>query len=246
MDVSTFFTPLLQRDPSGRQWLSQLLRAAPRGLARLGADLVEQPGSLSMTLSVRGVNGAMGAFEYPLAPPRELASWLVEHPEALTWFEEPDMSDQATRLRRSLLFDDPPGSRPRAQERARELMRSRSVLSQEWWRFEVPGTIECLLMTDRLVLIVITDGEDPRAPVTPWYPERPRLIRSIEAARDLAAERAWACLLMSAQPVEIGEELLGDRALARAAPHLPGPERAQLRDAYLGDLTWEAAAAALG
>ncbi|HET9719285.1 MAG TPA: hypothetical protein VFP55_04330 [Solirubrobacteraceae bacterium] len=244
MDVRSFFTPLLAQDPSGRQWLSPLLRAAPRALGRLGEELLEQPGSLSMSLSVRGISGAMGAFEYPLAPASGLVSWLIEHPERLEWAGE-EASLQAVRLRRALLFDDPPGSRARAQERARELMRSRSVLSQEWWRFEPLGTIECLLMTDRLVLTVITDDEDPCAAVTPWYPHRTRLVRAIEAARELAAGRAWACLLLSGEPVELGEEVLGELALAAAAPHLAPAEQAELRSAYLGDLTWAAAAAAV-
>lgn len=246
MSAQSFFTPLLERDPSGRGWLSSLLRAAPRGLAHLGAELVEQPGSLSMTLSVRGISGVLGAFEYPLAPVRGLTSWLIEHPEALSWVDEPDASPQSIRLRRALQFDDPPGSRARAQERARELMPTRSVLSQEWWRFEGLGTIESLLMTDRLVLTVSTDAENPRAPVTPWYPGRTRLVRAIEAARELAAGRAWACLLLSAEPIEIGEPILGDDALAVAAPHLATSERAELRDAYLGNLTWSQADAAVG
>jgi hypothetical protein len=245
MSVRSFFTPLLERDPAGRAWLSPLLGATPRALGRLGADLVEQPGSLSMTLSVRGVSGALGAFEYPLAPARELTSWLIEHPEALSWVDEPEASPQTVRLRRALRFDDPPGSRTRAQERARELMRTRSVLSREWWRFEDRGTIECLLMTDRLVLTVTTDADDPRAAVTPWYPARTRLIAAIEAARELAGGRAWACLLLTAAPLDIGPQILGDPALAVAAPHLAPRQREELREAYLGNLTWDQASAAV-
>lgn len=245
MSVRSFFTPLLERDPSGRQWLGSLLRATPRGRDRLGAELLAEPGSLSMSLSVRGISGAMGAFEYPLSPSRGLTSWMIEHPQELTWVEEENASPQAISLRRALLLDDPPGSRSKAQERARELSRSRSVLSQEWWRFENLGTIDCLLMTDRLVLTVAADEPDPRAAVTPWYPPRHRLVRVIEAARELAADRAWACLLLCAEPIDLGEDVMGDRALAGAAPHLPADERGELRDAYLGELTWPAAAAAV-
>jgi hypothetical protein len=246
MSAQSFFTPLLLRDASGRDWLRQLLGATPRWADRLGTDLMDQPGSLSMSLSVRGVSGVMGAFEYPLAPPRGLVSWLIEHPQSLTWVDEPAASTQTLRLRRALLLDDPPGSRTKAQARAQELMRSRSVLSREWWRFESLETIDCLLMTDRLVLTVITDAVDPRAPATPWYPGRPRFIRAIEAARELAAGRAWACLLLSAEPIQLGNEVLGVPALAAAAPHLPPADRAELRDAYLGNLTWSAATAAIG
>lgn len=246
MSAQSFFTPLLERDSSGRVWLPQLLRAAPRSMGRLGADLVDEPGSLSMSLSVRGVSGALGAFEYPLAPPRELVSWVLEHPESLTWVDEPDASPQRLRLRRALLLDDPPGSRAKAQARALELMGSRSVLSREWWRFEDLATIDCLLMTDRLVLTVVTDATDPRAPITPWFPGRPQIVRAIEAARELAADRAWGCLMLSAEPIQLGAELFGEPALAEAAPHLSPAERVELGDAYLGNLTWSAARAAIG
>lgn len=243
--TAEFFTPLLKSDPSGRQWLSRLLRAAPHAERALGPELVDQPGSISMTLSVRGISGTLGAFEYPLAPSRELSAWLIEHPENLTWPEaQAETSKPAQSLRRALVLDEPPGSRPRAQERARELQRSRSVLSQEWWRFEELGTFECLLMTDRLVLAVESDAADPLAPVSSWHPARPRLIRTLEAARDLAGERGWAYLLVSQNRLAV-EHTLADRALASALPHLAPSERSRFANAYLGNLTWAEATAAL-
>lgn len=240
-----FFTPLLKSDPSGRRWLSRLLRAAPHAERALGPELVAEPGSISMTLSVRGISGALGAFEYPQAPSRELTVWLIGHPERLTWPDaQSETSKPAESLRRALVLDEPPGSRTRAQERARELQRSRSVLSQEWWRFEELGTFECLLMTDRLVLTVESEQADPLAPASPWYPERPRLIRTLEAARDLAGERVWAYLLISQDRVRV-EHVLGEQALAGALPHLAPQERSGFAGAYLGNLTWAEASAAL-
>lgn len=245
MSAERFFTPLLESDASGRQWLGALLAASPRGVDRFGPEVVEMPGPLSMSLSVRGISGRLGAFEYPQAPSRELLAWWVDHPEQLVWPDGAQMSDQTRRLRQALLMDEPEGSRTRAQERAHELLRTRSVLSEEWWRFEPLGSLECLLMTDRLVLTIATDASDPRDPATPWYPARPRLVRDIEAARSLAAGRQWGCLLLSEDRLEIGDELLGDRALGAAAPHLDPAERSELRAAYLGNLTWAQAAAAL-
>jgi hypothetical protein len=46
-------------------------------------------------------------------------------------------------------------------------------------------------------------------------------------------------------PLDLAEEVLCDVALLGAAPHLPARERGELRDAYLGDLTWEQATAAV-
>lgn len=245
MSIESLLTPALEHDPSGRQWLGPLLRAAPRGMERLGEELLEYPGSLSMSLSVRGISGRLAAFEYPLVAPRELTGWVIEHPEALSWPEGEEMSAQTLRLRRALLNDDPPGSRSRAQERARELLRSRSVLSQEWWRFEEPTTHGALLMTDRLVLSILDDDSDPLGPATSWYPHRSRLVRALDAARELAEGRVWAALLLSQAPIEIPPGALEDEALERAVPHLEAGERRELGEAYLGNLTFDAAAVAI-
>ena len=242
--IESLLTPLLERHASGRQWLGALLRAAPRGPDRLGEELLEIPGSLSMSLSVRGISGRLGAFEYPLVAPRGLTSWMIEHPEELDWPEGEEMSPETLRLRRALLRDDPPGSRARAQERARELLRSRSVLSQEWWRFERPTTLEGVLMTDRFVVSILGGSPDPLGPATPWYPARSRLIRVLEAARELAEGRVWGTLLLTEAPVELGADVLSDEALARAARHLSSGEQRELRAAYLGNLTYDTAAEA--
>jgi hypothetical protein len=245
MSIESLLTPPLRRDPSGRQWLGLLLRAAPRGPERLGEDLVENPGSLSMSLSVRGISGRLAGFEYPLVAPRELTRWMIEHPDALSWPDGEEMSAETLRLRRALLNDEPPGSRSRAQKRARELLRSRSVLSHEWWRFEEPTTLPALLMTDRLVLTVLDDASDPLAPASSWYPPRPRLIRALDAARELAEGRAWGTLLLSHSPIELEARALDEETLAKAAPHLDSGQRRELGEAYLGNLTFEAAAAAI-
>lgn len=244
MNAEEFFTPLLNQDPSGRQWLRSLLQAVPAARRRFD-EVAEHPGSLSMGLSVRGVSGRLGAFEYPLAPSPGLVGWLIDHPEALTWPEGAEMSPAAERLRRALIFDDPPGARARAQQRAHELLETRSILSEEWWRFQELGSLDCLLMTDRLLITIDAGAGDPGTPATPWHPARSRLTQSIEAARDLAGERRWGCLLMTEAPVEVEAELLSDHSLSQAVPHLAAPERRELREGYLGNLTWAAATQAI-
>lgn len=241
--AESFFTPLLTRDASGREWLGRLLSAVP-GAVRLG-ELRQSPGSLSMTLSVRGLSGRFGCFEYPVAPPAGLVRWFIDHPERLVWPQDAPMSPQTIRLRRALLSDDPPGSRARAQQRALELLGARSVLSQEWWRFEDLVALDCLLMTDRLLITVQSGDTGPAAPASPWYPPRSRLVRTIEAARELAGERRWGCLLIGEEPLGGADALLDDDALEAAAPHLDARARLELREAFLGSLTWQSAGAAV-
>lgn len=237
--VETFVDALLTRDPSGRVWLPALLEATPRGRAVLG-ELVEQPGGLEIALAVHGVNGRRATFDYIVPPPRELLAWFIDHPSALVWPLDADLSAEAATLRRALMNDEPSGSRARAQDRARERLATAPPLLPDWWRFEDATRPDAVLATDRLVVLIEGAGPKPDLPPS-WYPPRSRLIRVGEAARQLAHGRRWATLVLDeGQPADgvVGDELeLG-------APHLSVAERDELRDSYLGALTFEEAAAA--
>jgi hypothetical protein len=243
--VQPFFRPLFAQDASGRGWLSALIGATPGGRARFG-ELLDEPGSLLMTLSVRTPSGSLGCFEQPVAPPRELTEWFIDRPQELTWPHGVTLSSEMRRLRRALIYDLPPGSRAKAQQRARELMKVRSALSREWWRFDYMTTLDCLLMTDRLLITVQGTRTEPSPPVTNWYPQRSQLIRALEAARQLGDDRPWASVLISDRPLAEGTPAQLEQALPAAAPHLTPAQIAELGAGYLGNLTWESACAAVG
>jgi hypothetical protein len=145
-----------------------------------------------------------------------------------------------------VLYDDPPGAQAKAQERARELIATRSSWSREWWRFEDPTRLECVLMTDRLALTVEEERTEPWAPATDWYPIRSRLVHNLEAARQLADGHLWGSLIISEEPLAQASDEHLERILAEGAPHCSADELAELRDAYLGNLTWKAAWTAVG
>jgi hypothetical protein len=242
--VRAFFTALLRRDASGRTWLRSLLAATPNGSDRLG-ELVERPGYLVTPLAVATVSGLLGAFEYPAAPPRELLAWFIDHSDRLTWPEHSALSAESVRLRRALLYDDPPGSRARARERARDLLAAGAPLSPVWWRFEDNAKLDCVLITDKLIVTIAAGTAEGLAPATDWYPQRSELVRNLEAAKQLAQDRCWASLLLSDQSLpEAGGEYLA-RTIAGAAPHLDASRRDELLAAYLGNLTWDRACAAV-
>lgn len=234
---------LMSRDPSGGSWLPALLAAAP-GAATLG-ELAAAPGWLDIALAVRGASGRLACFDHPAVPSRALLRWYIDHPEALRWPEGLEQSEATLRLRRALIDDDPPGARPRAQDRARELLAASPGLRPDWWRFEEIGRLDCVLMTGRMVITIAARGPDSLAPATPWYPPRTRLVRDLEAARQLAGSRQFATILLSEAPVPGGtvDEVAG--SLPAAAPHLDDAGRHELAAAYLGNVRWEDALAAL-
>ncbi len=242
--VQSFFGALLRRDASGRSWLPALLAGMPHARERL-RDLVDEPGWLVTPLAVATANGELGAFTYSATPARELLSWYFEHPDALVWPAEARLSAATTRLRRALIEDDPPGARARAQERARELIRIRSPLSREWWRFEETARLDCVLITDRLVVTVRGHDQGPIPPATGWYPRRSQLIADLEASRLLSGERPWASVVISEQPLGVTDSGALSELIDDGAPHLDAASRDELRASFLGNITWSAAAAAV-
>jgi hypothetical protein len=243
--LEPFFTTLFVRDAAGGSWLSALLAATPHGVQRLG-ECVQTPGWLQTQLAVRTASGRLGCFEYPAVAPRRLLRWFIDHPERLVWPADADdgASAETMLLRRALINDDPPGVQARAQDRARDLLPRSSGLTPAWWRFEDVSTLDCVLITERMVVTV--QATRTREPATPWYPNRSQLVRNLEAARHLADGKRFATLVLSHRPVaEVSDEHL-ERTLPEAAPHLDELERGELHDAYLGNLTWDDAGDAVG
>lgn len=243
--VHPFFEQLFARDASGRSWLAQLLGAAPNGAGRLG-PLLERPGSLVTAVAVRTASGRLGCFEYLTAPPRELLAWFIDHPRELEWPANSQLSPETVRLRRALLCDDPPGSQARAQERARELLAAGAPLTPRWWSFETISKLDCVLITDRLVVTIVANRTEPRSPTTEWYPRRSELVRCLEAAKALADGKQWASLWLSERPLDDGTHEHLARVLPAGAPHLDPTGRQELHAAYLGNVTWSVACEATG
>ena len=162
--VQPFFGALIDADPSGESWLSELLSATPHG-AVLG-PLLTAPGTLLGPLASPTDAGRLGCFEYPVHPPRSLLAWFVDHPDALVWPKGLTYAKETTRLRKALLYDSPPGSREETQANARQLVATRPTSAREWWRFEGTSMLDCVLMTESLVITVEGKRTEPLSAAT--------------------------------------------------------------------------------
>jgi hypothetical protein len=115
--VQPFFERAFALDPTA-DCLCALLQAAPRGRAVVG-DLVDEAGQILAQLLAKHPDGkaSRACFEYPVPPDRRFLRWCAEHPDKLKWPTGVTYAEKTTRMRRALLYDQPPG-RKTAQEQA--------------------------------------------------------------------------------------------------------------------------------
>ena len=106
--------------------------------------------------------------------------------------------------------------------------------------------LDCVLMTDRLVVTVEGKRTEPLSAATDWYPKRSQLVRNLEAAKQLAKGRRWASVLVSESVLPEGTEGGLDAVLPDSVPHLDASDRAELHRSYLGNVTWQQACDATG
>jgi hypothetical protein len=159
----------------------------------------------------------------------------------------PESTPETIRLRQALLDDDPPGIRPRAQDRAHDLLRRSSPLGHAWWRFEESRRSDCVLLTDRLVVVVQSREPAGNEPATPWFPRRSALVRDLEAARRFAdGGKPYGLLVLTDEAGAADAGPAVDELVRRGAPHLDATAQHELAAAYLGALGWAEAAAATG
>ena len=244
--VRPVFRQLLEKDPTGTPWLSQVLQLSKS--SGLSGTTRSEPGTVLPAVSkkrlyadpVQGDIQLEHCFEFSVAPGRSFLRWLLENPDRMTWpvsKGHPKSYGATTQARREALLGlKGHSARKEAQASAlRGLDRNGPEKSaRQWWAFEGFTEVDCCLQTDKLVLLIEGKRTESLAESTAWYSGRNQLHRNLEAARDLAAGREFGVFV-------IGEEEIPETALGSpeaGLPHLNTAERAELMSHYFGTLTW--------
>lgn len=256
--VAPVFDILFARDPSGASWLAPLL-----GLPRR-PDGANASRPITPPLQMWG----WGAHECRLSPPRRLLHWLVDH--VIAPADKPP-----TNRARSLAGQRIPGSvREGAVGRdtgararllagdpaTRQLAHARidaGPAHRAWYVLEGRSQPDVVLAT-RDAVVVIEGKRTESGPTvrTKWLPGRDQMLRHLDAAFEIAANRRLYGFY-------IVESLGGDtevvpkhwreaarvvnesKTVAEALPHRTAAEREVIAAAYLGVTTWQAVCAAL-
>lgn len=243
--VRPFFDQLITGDPSGESWL-----AAVAAGASSEDDVAERPPVLGpldqeLLLGKHHKDNRLGVkvwmrrcFEYPLLPTRELLEFCLRHPDALKWPEasgrpDEDMGKETLRMRKALLFDEPPG-RTEAQQEGLALLDKLGPgkAARKWWAFEGATEVDCLLRTETYTLLVEGKRTEDLSEKTRWLPGRNQLARNLEAAGQIR----HAGVLLAVE--NLIPDLDVQAIVEKGCPHLDGTRQQVLRGRFLGQVTW--------
>jgi hypothetical protein len=163
-------------------------------------------------------------FERKVAPPDAPLSWLLEHPADFC-AKRPKAptygcsSPRAQEWRRGF-FDGTAGQHSAALEEARaSLTRVWSAGSfRKEWEFEGFTSVDCCLITDKVVILVEGKRTEKVSGNVLWYPQRNQLWRNVEAAQRPAEGRDFGVIVGVEFEADGKREMeSGLRALRRAA-----------------------------
>jgi hypothetical protein len=256
--VRPFFQPLLKRDPSGASWLPILLRLGNAN-PRFGDQLARECGPLldwvsrsrarpDRALRQFGLASVEleDCFERRLPPPEAFLRWLIENPQAMVLpREDATTSSQANRRRQELFGQHGPESANSARAEAlAELARVGAAGSSgKWWAFEGFTIADCLLETDRLLLLIEGKRTEPVSLSTRWFGQRHQSLRHLEVAEAAARQsgKEFAVLLMAEEHMSYPSL----EAMTSGLAHLHPDHRGDLMGHYLGCVTWAQALSAV-
>ncbi len=249
------FETLLASDPTGKQWLGELMRLAT--LSRKPPQSFQQPVGSILPACIspnRPIPGIMrrvlgpdlsaklgslpACFEYSLPPPEAFLRWMINHPDQLTWpykgAEEEVFGDETQKNRKCLLKGGSNNTCRTEALKQLELCGPEKYRSK-WWAFEGFTSVDCYLETENYVILIEGKRTELLSPATQWYRHRNQLARNIEVAscKGIQSGKNYAVILCTEDPVDIARN-----AITGCFPHLSKAEGDELVSHYLGCVTW--------
>jgi hypothetical protein len=138
--VAPIFDALLARHPAGQSWLPTLL-SLPTQLSQTADPLVCSPQPL--------VAWAWGEYERPIAPPRSLLRWLVQHVTIAKGAKILGTSGETWARRQALLSRD-----PAMIAEALLLLDQPHLPERAWYILKGPSRPDVYLETPDLLVVI--------------------------------------------------------------------------------------------
>jgi hypothetical protein len=176
---------------------------------------------------------------------------LLEHPEEMTVAERDTFGakDEAVRAWRRRLFAGDPGEVSEAKSEGLRQLTSRLAQRgrNKWWLFEGFARVDACFVAGSAVVIVERWCDELVTSSSRWYPDRLRLWRDVESAREFAGARAYGVIVVVDDDAQGAAALAAaDESMTNSYPHLVFEEREKLERHLLGYVTWQALESASG
>jgi hypothetical protein len=254
--VRPFFQSLLRRDPSGRDWLPNLL-----SLSKSSPLLETNPGELLPWVTItRSYKDKVlkrppyniqairleRCFEYRLPPPKAFLSWLIDNASPEVWAKKRKgkMREETREWRDKLFCLKGADARRESADEARALLDEHGSQGSDkkWWAFEGFTEVDCYLETDRLILLIEGKRTEPLSKATDWYTGRNQLMRNLEAIGEKAGGKNFGVMVLAEDAIPAPSR----REVRSSVPHLTSEQRESLMKRFWGCFTWEQACRATG
>jgi hypothetical protein len=239
--VRPIFNELLDRSPTGDEWLGRLSALAMQ-TRNGGAFTPSGVGHLVRSETPDTHQARLGlVFERTVAPPGAFLEWLLRHPDRMQVTDRKHFSASganAQKWRRKLFVTDARNRDQAIAEGVKQLAEHGAEGSgQEWWAFEGFTHIDCCLITDAAVLFIEGKRTETVSPATRWFQARSQLWRNVEAAQQFALDKAFGVILAVEQDGNAALEE-ADATLNESYPHLTDEQKSELSRHLLGFVTW--------
>lgn len=242
--VRRVFDTLLDRNETAPPWVAELWEMPALTRPDVAVPPPPETAALVASEAPSAHEARQGTvYQRALAPPAVFLRWLLDNPQLMEVADPTTFGAKGADSRRwrGKLFSGEPDLVSDARDEGLRQLGKRLAQRgrRKWWAFEGFSRVDCCLISETAVLLVESVGAEPPPPSTVWFPQRSRLWRNVEAAKELAGDRQFG-LLLAADSVADGTAAMDHAAdtLAGSFPHLEGAPRAELSTHLLGFVTW--------
>jgi hypothetical protein len=170
--VAPFFQALIDRDKSGKTWLSSILKLLPNRCS-FTPELLLEPGEITKS--------QFGKGEFCLNPPLGFLKWMVQHPDELNWPRYEIKDKHILDMRERLMLRGSYEGIPQVREEAVESAKAEIDCAigapgiggcgwlRRWWVLEGQTHVDCYIQTTRLRLFAEGKRTEKLSRSTSWY-----------------------------------------------------------------------------
>jgi hypothetical protein len=232
--VTPVFMALIDRDPTGTEWLAELLALPER---------VATPERI-VTPPMRPERMRFGSDEAALDPPVPLLRWMIQNPTRLSK-PKADAKSEVTKTKRKALLS----GNLSVQAEALALL-DKGAPQQVWYVLEGRSRPDVFIETDDAIIVIEGKRTEPEATTsTSWLANRHQMLRHLDCAWEMrAGRRIYGFFIVESKKSDGSvpkkwrdacDETVSATTLETSLPHRSPADREAIARSFLGATTWQ-------